>query len=68
MNSQEFEILIHHRHNGLKKTDKVWICKSVGKLKGIGQQAKAKTNELSIHTIADLQLHVHHHGIPKVPI
>ena len=68
MNSQEFEILIHHRHNGFKKTDKVCICESVGKLKVIGQQAKSKTNELSIHTIADLQLHVHHHGIPKVPI
>ena len=25
-------------------------------------------NELRIHTIADLQLHVHHHGITKVPI
>ena len=25
-------------------------------------------NQLSIHTIAGLQLHVHHHGIPKVPI
>ena len=25
-------------------------------------------NELSIYTIADLQLHVHHRGIPKVPI
>ena len=25
-------------------------------------------NELSIHTIADLQIHVHNHGIPKVPI
>ena len=25
-------------------------------------------NELSIHTIAYLQLHVHHHGIPKLPI
>ena len=25
-------------------------------------------NESSIHTIADLQLHVHHHGIPKVHI
>ena len=30
--------------------------------------AKAKMNELSIHKIADLQIHVHHHGIPKVPI
>ena len=25
-------------------------------------------NELSIQTIADIQIHVHHHGIPKVPI
>ena len=25
-------------------------------------------NELRIHTISDLQLHVHHHGTPKVPI
>ena len=25
-------------------------------------------NELSIHRISDLQLHVHHHGIPMVPI
>ena len=25
-------------------------------------------NESIIHTIADLQLHVHHHGIPKVHI
>ena len=50
------------------KTDKVWLCESVGKLKGVGQQAKAKINELSINTIADIQLHVHHHGIPKVHI
>ena len=28
--------------------------------------AIAKTNELRIHTIADIQLHVRHHG--KVPI
>ena len=49
-----------------KNTDKVWICKSIGKLKGVGQVALSKTNELIIHTIADMQLHVHHHG--KVPI
>ena len=67
-NLQEFKILIHHRHNGFKKTDKVWIYESVGKLKGVGQQENSKMNELSIHTIDDLQLHVHHHGIPKVPI
>ena len=39
-------------------TDKVWLCKSVGKLKGVGQLTIAKMNELRIHTIADLQLHV----------
>ena len=47
-------------------TDKVWLCESVGKLKGVGQLAIAKMNELIIHTIADLQLHVCHRG--KVPI
>ena len=50
------------------KTGKVWICESVGKLKGVGHLGKAKMNKLRIHTIADLQLHVHHHGVPKVPI
>ena len=53
---------------GQNKIDKVWICESVGKPKGLGQQAKAKTNKFRIHTIADLQLHVSHHGIPKVHI
>ena len=48
------------------KTDKVWLYESVGKLKGVGQLVTAKTNELRIHTIADLQLHVLHRG--KVPI
>ena len=68
-NLQELEILLHHRHNGPgKKTDKVWPCESVGKPKGKGHQVKEKITELSIHTISDLQLHVHHHGIPKVPI
>ena len=68
-NSQEFEILLHHRHNILEeKTDKAWICESIGKLKGVGQQSKEKMNELIIHTIAYLQLHVHHRSIPKLPI
>ena len=68
-NLQEFESLLRHRHNGSnKKTDKVWLCESVGKLKGVGHQAKTKMNELSIHKIPDIQLHVHHHGTPKVPI
>ena len=51
-----------------QKTDKVWLHKYVGKLKGVGHQAKAKMNKLSIHTISDLPLHVHHHDITKVPI
>ena len=51
-----------------RKTDKVCLCEYVGKLKGVGQLTRAKMNELRTHTIADLQLHVRHHGIPKVPI
>ena len=59
--------MLHHRRSGLKiYIDKVWICESVGKIKGVGQLAIAKMDELRIHTIADLQLHVRHHG--KVPI
>ena len=50
------------------KTDKVWLFGSVGKLKWLGQTSKEKINELRIHTTADLQLHVNHHGIPKVHI
>ena len=66
---QGFESLPHHRQYGSgKKSIQVRLCEYVGKLKGVGQLAKAKMNELSIHTISDLQLHVHHHGIPKVPI
>ena len=37
--------------NEKTKTDKVWLCESAGKLKGVGQQVKEKMNELSIHTI-----------------
>ena len=44
----------------------VWICESVGELKRVGQLAIAKMNELRIHTIAYLQLHICRHG--KVPI
>ena len=54
--------------NKKTKTDKVWLYESVGKLKGVGYLAKSKMNELRIHTVADIQLQVHHHGIPKVPI
>ena len=51
-----------------KQKKNVWLCESVGKLKGVGHWTKAKMNELRIHTIDDLQIHVRHHGIPKVPI
>ena len=47
-------------------TDKVWLCESVGKLKGVGHLVIAKMNELVTHTIAYIHLHVLHHG--KVPI
>ena len=48
------------------KTYKIRICEYVGKLKWVGQKSKARMNGLRIHKISDLQLHVHHHGIPKV--
>ena len=35
-------------------TDKVWLCESVGNLKGVGQLAIAKTNELRIQTRSEL--------------
>ena len=39
-------------------TDKIWICESVGNLKGIVKQGEVKMNEINIHTIADLQRYV----------
>ena len=68
-NLQDFKSLLHHSHNGTGgDKDKLQLCESVGKIKGLGKQAKEKMNELSIHTIADLQLNVHHNVIPKVHI
>ena len=40
------------------KTDNIWLCESVGKIKGTGKQGEVKTNEMKIHTIADLQRYV----------
>ena len=37
------------------KTDNIWICEYVGKIKGIGKQGEVKMNEMNIHTIDDLQ-------------
>ena len=50
------------------KTDKIWLCESVGKLKGIGKQVEVKMNEINIHTIANLQRYVQSYGLPKLPI
>ena len=50
------------------KTDKIWLCESVGKLKGIGNQEEVKMNEMNIHTIADLQRYVRSYGLPKLSI
>ena len=50
------------------KTDKIWICESVGKLKGIGKQGEVKMNDINIHTIADLQRYVRSYGLPKLAI
>ena len=40
------------------KTDKIWLCESVGKLKGIGKQGEVKMDEINVHTIANLQRYV----------
>ena len=50
------------------KIDKIWLCESVGKLKGIGKQGEVKMNEINVHTIADLQRYVRSYGLPKLPI
>ena len=50
------------------KTDKIWLCESIGKLKGIGKQVEVKMNEINIHTIADLQRYVWSCGLTKLPI
>ena len=50
------------------KTEKIWLCESVGKIKGIGKQGEVKMNEINIHTIADLESYVRSYGLPKLPI
>ena len=37
------------------KNDKIWLCGSVGKLKGIGKQGEVKMNEINVHSIANIQ-------------
>ena len=50
------------------ETDKIWLCESVGKLKGIGKQGEVKINEINVHTIADFQRYVRSYGLPKLSI
>ena len=50
------------------KTDKIWLCESVGKLKGIGKLGEVKMNEINVHTIADFQRYVQSYGLPKLSI
>ena len=50
------------------KTDKIWLCESVGKLKGIGKQGEVKIHEINVHTIANFQRCVRIYGLPKLSI
>ena len=50
------------------KTDKIWLCESVGKLKGIGNQGVVKMNEINVHTITYFQRYVQSYGLPKLSI
>ena len=46
------------------KTDKIWLCESVGKRKGIGKQGEVKMHEINVHTITDIQRYVQSYGLP----
>ena len=50
------------------KTDKIWLCGSVGKLKGIENQGEVKMNEINVHIIADFKRYVRSYGFCKLPI
>ena len=50
------------------KADNIWLCESVGNLKGTEKQGEVKINDMNIHTIADLQRYVRSYGLPKLPI
>ena len=50
------------------RTDKIWICESVGKFKVIVKQVEVKINEMNIHTIADLQRYVRSYRSRNLPI
>ena len=50
------------------KTEKIWLCESVGKLKGKGKQGEVKMHEINVQTIADFQRYVQSYGLPKLSI
>ena len=50
------------------KTEKIWLCESVGKLKGIGKQGEVKMHDITVHTIANFQRYVQSYGFPKLSI
>ena len=50
------------------KTEKIWLCESVGKLKGIGKHGEVKMHEINVHTIANFQRYVQSYGFPKLSI
>ena len=50
------------------KTEKIWLCEYVGKLKGIGKQGEVKMHEINVHTITDFQRYVQSYGLPKLSI
>ena len=50
------------------KTEKIWLCEYVGKLKGIGKQGEVKMHEINVHIIADFQRYVQSYGLPKLSI
>ena len=37
------------------KTEKIWLCEYVGKIKGIGKQGEVKMHKINVHTITDFQ-------------
>ena len=50
------------------KIEKIWLCGSVGKIKGIGKQGEVKMHEINVHTIANFQRYVQSYGLPKLSI
>ena len=50
------------------KTDKIWLCESVGKFKGIRKQGEVRMNEINVYTIPNFQRYILSYGLPKLSI